>query len=115
MFINEYESIPFDALTYMTGQCNYGGRVTDDWDRRCLMNILSNFYTADIVSDSKYAFSSSGAYHAPPKGDYDSYVEFIKVSVCVYMVWCGVSGRPFSTITALGNHSTQTDIFYSIL
>ena len=80
MFINEYESIPFDALTYMTGQCNYGGRVTDDWDRRCLMNILSNFYTSDVVADAKYTFSSSGVYYAPPKGEYEAYVEFIKVS-----------------------------------
>ncbi|XP_020624937.1 dynein heavy chain 12, axonemal-like [Orbicella faveolata] len=78
MFINEYEEIPFDAVTYLTGECNYGGRVTDDNDRRCLMSILADFYTPDIVQDPKYKFSQSGTYYAPPKGEYDQYVEFIK-------------------------------------
>lgn len=79
MFINEYEDVPFDAITYMTGECNYGGRVTDDWDRRCLLTILSDFYTPSIITETKYKFSPSGNYYSPPKGTYESYVEFLKV------------------------------------
>ena len=52
--------VPWDSLTYVTGDINYGGRVTDDWDRRCLMKILSNFYTPEILNDS--TFSTSGIY-----------------------------------------------------
>jgi Dynein heavy chain AAA lid domain len=37
----EQDKIPWDALNYIIGQINYGGRVTDDWDRRALMSILS--------------------------------------------------------------------------
>ena len=79
MFVNEYESMPYEAITYLTGECNYGGRVTDDWDRRTMMTILADFYCFDIVHDHKYKFSPSGTYYAPPKGTYDEYVEFIKV------------------------------------
>ena len=80
MFINEYDKVPFDAITYLTGECNYGGRVTDDWDRRSLLTILSDFYRPEVVDDAKYKFSPSGSYYAPPKGNYDDYVAFIKVS-----------------------------------
>ena len=79
MFVNEYDEVPYDAITYLTGECNYGGRVTDDWDRRCLLTILADFYIPAIVTDSKYKFSPSGQYYAPPKMEYEEYVEFIKV------------------------------------
>eukprot|EP00105_Crassostrea_gigas_P043640 XP_019927788.1 PREDICTED: dynein heavy chain 12, axonemal isoform X3 [Crassostrea gigas] len=78
MFINEYEDVPFDAISYMTGECNYGGRVTDDWDRRLLLTMLADFYTPNIINETRYKFSPSGLYYSPPKGTYDDYVEFIK-------------------------------------
>ena len=45
MFLEEQEELPWDALLYVTGHINYGGRVTDDWDRVCLISILKKYYT----------------------------------------------------------------------
>ena len=79
MFINEYDEVPYDAITYLTGECNYGGRVTDDWDRRLLLTMLEDFYKPELISEPKCKLSPSGNYIAPPKGEYDDYIDFIKV------------------------------------
>ena len=55
----------FQVLKYTAGHINYGGRVTDDWDRRCIMNILNDFYSPDVLS-SEHKFSESGIYHQLP-------------------------------------------------
>ena len=65
--MEEQELIPWDALNYVTGHINYGGRVTDDWDRRCLLSILSLYMVPEILEDG-YKFSSSGVYYAPTAG-----------------------------------------------
>lgn len=80
LFVNEYDQVPFEAITYLTGECNYGGRVTDDWDRRLLMTILADFYNKDVIEHPHHNFSPSGKYYAPPKSIYEDYVEFIRVS-----------------------------------
>lgn len=64
--------LPFDSLTHVVGEINYGGRVTDERDRRLLRHTLSDFICPDILEED-YRFSSSGTYYAPPDGTYDDY------------------------------------------
>ncbi|XP_071807320.1 dynein axonemal heavy chain 12-like isoform X1 [Asterias amurensis] len=78
MFVNDYDDVQYDAITYLTGECNYGGRVTDDRDRRCLLTILADFILPKVVHDPKHKFSPSGNYYPPPQGTYEEYLEFIK-------------------------------------
>uniref|UniRef100_A0A8C5PPT1 Dynein heavy chain n=1 Tax=Leptobrachium leishanense TaxID=445787 RepID=A0A8C5PPT1_9ANUR len=78
IFLNEYDHTPLDAITYLTGECNYGGRVTDNHDRRLLLSLLDTFFCEDAITQDKYPFSPSGKYFAPKNGQHDSYLEYIK-------------------------------------
>ncbi|XP_050636999.1 dynein axonemal heavy chain 1 [Macaca thibetana thibetana] len=78
MFLDEYDDIPYKVLKYTAGEINYGGRVTDDWDRRCIMNILEDFYNPDVLSP-EHSYSASGIYHQiPPTYDLHGYLSYIK-------------------------------------
>jgi len=76
LFLDEQEEIPWEALVFITGHINYGGRVTDDWDRRCLLTTLQKYYCIDALEDG-YLFSDSGSYFAPPFGNIESYRTYI--------------------------------------
>lgn len=71
------DSVPFAALAYLVGECNYGGRVTDDKDRRCILNVLDDFYTTNILSDN-YKFSPSGTYYAPSASSLANTMEYVR-------------------------------------
>jgi len=77
MFVNDYEELPLEALTYCVGQCNYGGRVTDDNDRTCLNSILAIYFSKALVENDDYKFSPSGKYCAPPEGDHQSFLDYV--------------------------------------
>eukprot|EP00397_Hematodinium_sp_SG-2012_P000518 GEMP01000519.1.p1 GENE.GEMP01000519.1~~GEMP01000519.1.p1 ORF type:complete len:2135 (+),score=506.58 GEMP01000519.1:523-6405(+) len=41
--------IPWNAMEYLIGHVHYGGRVTDEWDRRCVLATLRAFMCAEVL------------------------------------------------------------------
>lgn len=54
LYLNEYEEIPWDALKYLIAGVNYGGHVTDDWDRRVLTTYINDCFCDEAVSQPLY-------------------------------------------------------------
>jgi dynein heavy chain len=77
MFLDLYDQVPFKVLRYLTGEINYGGRVTDDWDRRTLLSILDDFYTPKVMSDS-YQFTENPRYLSMPEQSLKMYLASIR-------------------------------------
>ncbi|XP_022823491.1 dynein heavy chain 1, axonemal-like [Spodoptera litura] len=78
MFLNEYSEVPLRMLTYTAGHINYGGRVTDDWDRRCLLCLLADYYTLTVLTD-RYVYDESGAYkQQSASANIDDYTKYIR-------------------------------------
>jgi dynein heavy chain len=80
MFLNEYpDETPLKALNYLTGECNYGGRVTEGMDRRLLTTLLSHYYSEDALNADFCLFDSGSFKYLPPaEGTYEGHLEHIK-------------------------------------
>uniref|UniRef100_A0A3Q3E168 Dynein, axonemal, heavy chain 1 n=1 Tax=Labrus bergylta TaxID=56723 RepID=A0A3Q3E168_9LABR len=78
MFLDEYQDTPFKVLRYTAGEINYGGRVTDDWDRRCLLSVLEDFYSPNVLVE-EHNYSSSGVYRQIDTNlDIKGYLSYIR-------------------------------------
>jgi len=70
------EVLPWETLRYLIGEAMYGGRVTDNYDRRVLTTYLEE-YMGDFLFDENvnFYFSRSGFdYDCPKEGNVQSYV-----------------------------------------
>ena len=78
MFSDEIpEFIPYRALLYLTGECNYGGQVRDDKDRRLVMTPLADYFNPDVL-EAGHAYAGEPQYWSLNHGDtYDAYLEAI--------------------------------------
>ncbi len=75
-FVDLYENVPYQVIHFLVYDINYGGRVTDDNDRRTIRTILDDFINPDVLQDD-YAFSPSRKYMSLPAGNRAHYLEHI--------------------------------------
>ncbi|XP_038617180.1 dynein heavy chain 14, axonemal [Tachyglossus aculeatus] len=78
ILLENQTEIPWHAIHYLIGEVVYGGRVTDHWDRRCLLTILNNFCNPAVLQED-FTFSRDGVYRLVPESaslqDCRSYIQ----------------------------------------
>jgi len=75
LYLDEYDETPWDALKYLIAEINYGGRVTDDWDRRLMNVYMASFFNDETLSVPNYRLSSLSQYVVPEDGPLSLYRE----------------------------------------
>uniref|UniRef100_A0A7N4NFS6 Guanylate kinase-like domain-containing protein n=1 Tax=Sarcophilus harrisii TaxID=9305 RepID=A0A7N4NFS6_SARHA len=65
ILLAEKSEIPWEAIYYLTGEIIYGGRVTDCWDRLCLLALLEKFCNPDVLKKD-FSFTDNGLYPMLP-------------------------------------------------
>ncbi|CUG06458.1 dynein heavy chain, putative [Bodo saltans] len=59
------EDIPFITIRYLIAEASYGGRVTDDWDRRCINTYMDQFMCLEAITEEHFPLSSAEEYFVP--------------------------------------------------
>ncbi|CAJ0965699.1 unnamed protein product [Ranitomeya imitator] len=77
LYLDEYEETPWEALKYLIAGVNYGGHVTDDWDRRLLGTYINDYFSESALVTPFYRLSTLDTYYIPRDGPLASYKEFI--------------------------------------
>ncbi|XP_054274165.1 dynein axonemal heavy chain 2 [Macrosteles quadrilineatus] len=77
VYLDEYPETPWDALKYLIAGVNYGGHVTDDWDRRLLTTYINQYFNEGVLTTPFYRLSSLPKYYVPREGSLQSYKDYI--------------------------------------
>jgi len=80
-FLETKENLSWDALRFITGHINYGGRVTDDWDRKLLICMFDQFINPNVLKESNYKFTSNGNYILPNFSGLKDYKNYITLKL----------------------------------
>lgn len=73
-----YEKIPFNVINYLGGVINYGGRVTDDKDKRLIETILMQYIKAEALREGFKLSKTSDLYKQIDAETQEQYLDYIE-------------------------------------
>lgn len=80
LYLDEYrEETPWRALKYLIADINYGGHVTDDWDRRLLKTYINQYFCESIITEKNPLLSVLSTYYVPEENDLNSCKEYVEL------------------------------------
>ncbi|XP_076762246.1 dynein axonemal heavy chain 7 [Xylocopa sonorina] len=77
-FINNTKYVPFNILLYLIGECNYGGKIQDEFDGRCLKHLLIDYCNSNIIETDQRSYLNHIEELVPQRYEYQHIIEHIK-------------------------------------
>lgn len=78
-YLDQYEDTPWEALKFLIAEINYGGHVTDDFDRRLLNTYIAQYFSEEALTTAFFKMSSQPHYYIPRDGSLSSYKEYVSM------------------------------------
>lgn len=73
--LTNFEEISYKAIKYLFSDCIYGGRVTENLDRRVLIVLLDDFFKNDILKDEVTKVNECKNYVISYNKSYENYID----------------------------------------
>ena len=74
--VSSSTELPWKALLCMTGEIMYGGRLTDEWDRTCLLLILERSFNSSLLKQP-CRLAKHGTYMVPAGSHKEEFMAYI--------------------------------------
>jgi dynein heavy chain len=77
MYVEDQDEVPWETLNVIVSAVTYGGRVTDDKDKRTISAILSRYVCPDLLREG-YTFTQDEKYFSPPPGSLQDVLDYVR-------------------------------------